>query len=60
MTAEFSHSMLNLKDIFTILFYRTLKALKSLPRSLPVTIITGNYYDDQMPGPLNKVGFVGF
>lgn len=34
--------------------FRTIKTLKSLPESLPVTVITGNYYDEQMPGPLNK------
>ena len=29
--------------------------IKSLPDNITVTVITGNYYDEQMPSYLNKV-----
>ncbi|KAH3740765.1 uncharacterized protein LOC127850464 [Dreissena polymorpha] len=34
--------------------FRTAKTIKSIARNISVTVITGNYYDEQMPGPLNK------
>jgi len=35
--------------------FRTAKMIKNIPSNVTVTVITGNYYDEQMPGPLNKV-----
>ena len=29
--------------------------IKSLPDNISVTVINGNYYDEQMPSYLNKV-----
>lgn len=37
------------------IFYRTAKMIRKIPENITVTVITGNYYDEQMPGPLNKV-----
>ncbi|KAK3082415.1 hypothetical protein FSP39_004380, partial [Pinctada imbricata] len=33
---------------------RTIRLLKSLPTNISVTVISGNYYDEQMPSYLNK------
>ncbi|WAR15897.1 YQJL-like protein [Mya arenaria] len=33
---------------------RTAKKIKNIAKNISVTVITGNYYDEQMPGPLNK------
>ena len=40
-----------------LLHFRTVKMMKNIASNVSVTVITGNYYDEQMPGPLNKVGF---
>lgn len=34
--------------------FRTAKMIRKLAENITVTVITGNYYDEQMPGPLNK------
>ncbi|XP_060571609.1 uncharacterized protein LOC132729804 [Ruditapes philippinarum] len=34
--------------------FRTAKMIRKIPENITVTVITGNYYDEQMPGPLNK------
>ncbi|XP_041361636.1 uncharacterized protein LOC121377635 [Gigantopelta aegis] len=33
---------------------RTMRTLRSLPSNISVTLVTGNYYDEQMPSSLNK------
>lgn len=33
---------------------KTLRMIKSLPENITVTVINGNYYDEQMPSYLNK------
>ncbi|XP_067665448.1 uncharacterized protein [Haliotis asinina] len=33
---------------------KTLRLMKSVPKNISVTLITGNYYDEQIPSPLNK------
>ncbi|CAG2191201.1 unnamed protein product [Mytilus edulis] len=53
-----SHSYIKVKiDILSILPYKcslTLRMIKSLPDNISVTVINGNYYDEQMPSYLNK------
>jgi hypothetical protein len=35
--------------------FRTVLQLKAFPSNVSVTVVTGNYYDDQLPSVLNKV-----
>ncbi len=37
---------------------RTVGLLKQFPADVTVTVITGNYYDEQLPSALNKVSGV--
>ncbi len=46
-----------LQMIFHLVFlsYRTVYSVKPFPQDVSVTVITGNYYDEQLPSSLNKV-----
>ncbi len=39
----------------TIVFFRIINMMKQFTSNVTVTVITGNYYDEQLPSALNKV-----
>ena len=43
--------------MFKYYFYRTLWRLKQFPANISVTVVNGNYYDEQLPSALNKVSY---
>ncbi|RUS78753.1 hypothetical protein EGW08_013504, partial [Elysia chlorotica] len=38
---------------------RTLRKLRSLPSNISISVLSGNYYDEQMPSDLNKAWAIG-
>ncbi|KAK3761446.1 hypothetical protein RRG08_045145, partial [Elysia crispata] len=38
---------------------RTLRKLRSLPSNISISVLSGNYYDEQMPSHLNKAWAIG-
>ena len=61
--SRFTHS--DHKDIDSVLVFiscsfRTAFLVKPFPKSVSVTVLTGNYYDEQLPSSLNKVRNCGF
>ena len=49
----FCYQVLNTLGAFA--YFRTIFMMKAFPANVSVTVITGNYYDEQLPSALNKV-----
>ena len=41
-----------------LLPHRTMMTLKPFPSNVSITVINGNYYDEQLPSTLNKVSIM--